>query len=65
VVGVVVAGRNSCVVVGVVAGEGFGYAVAEVVASEGFDPMELSVFAPDDREHRGCIIARRVLLTLC
>jgi hypothetical protein len=36
-----------------------------VVASEGFDPMELSVFAPDDREHRGCIIARRVLLTLC
>jgi hypothetical protein len=51
----------------VVAGEGFGYAVVEVVAGEGFryavvagegfDPSELPVFAPDDGEHRGCIVA--------
>jgi hypothetical protein len=46
-------------------GEGFGYAVAEVVASEGFDPMELPMFAPDDGEHRECIVARQALLDLC
>jgi hypothetical protein len=64
VVGVVVGGRIGCVVVGVEAGEGFGYAVAEVVASEGFDPTELLVFAPDDGERRGCIVARRALLAV-
>jgi hypothetical protein len=58
VAGVVVGGSNGCVVVGVVAGEGFGYAVVEVVAREGFDPTELPVFAPDDRERRGCIVVR-------
>jgi hypothetical protein len=61
VAGVVAGGRNGCAVVGVVAGEGFGYAV---VASEGFDPAELPVFAPDDRERRGCIVARRDSLAL-
>jgi hypothetical protein len=66
--GAIVGGRNGCAVVGVVAGEGFGYAVAEVVAGEGFDPTELPVFAPDDRERRGYIVARRLarsLLMLC
>jgi hypothetical protein len=62
--GVVVGGRNGCAMVRVT-GEGFGYAVVEVVVGEGFDPMELSVFAPDDGEHRGCIVARRALLALC
>jgi hypothetical protein len=55
---VVVGGRNGSEVVGVVAGEGFGYVVVEVVAGEGFDPTELPVFAPDDGECRGCIVAR-------
>jgi hypothetical protein len=35
-----------------------------MVAGEGFDPMELPVFAPDDEEHRGCIVAQRALLAL-
>jgi hypothetical protein len=65
VAGVVVGGRNGCVLVVVVANEGFGYAVVEVVDGEGFDSMELSVFAPEHEEHRGCIVARRALLTLC
>jgi hypothetical protein len=39
------------------AGEGFGYVLAEVMAGEGFDPTELPVFAPDDGERRGCIVA--------
>jgi hypothetical protein len=43
---------------GVVAGEGFDYVVVEVVAGEGFDPSELPVFASDDGEHRGCIVAQ-------
>jgi hypothetical protein len=64
VAGVVVGGRNGCAVVGVVADEGFGYAVVEVVAGVGFDPTELLVFAPDDGERQGCIIARRALLAL-
>jgi hypothetical protein len=71
VVRAVVGGRNGCVMVGVVAAEGFGYAVLEVVASEGFgyavvevvagdgfDPAELPVFALADRECRGCIVAQ-------
>jgi hypothetical protein len=63
--GAIVGGRNGCAVVGVVAGEGFCYAVAEVVAGEGFDPTELPVFAPDDRERQGYIVARRTSLVLC
>jgi hypothetical protein len=55
---VVVGGRNGCAVVGVVASEGFGYAVVEVVAGEGFDSAKLPVFAPDDRECCGCIVAQ-------
>jgi hypothetical protein len=51
--------------VGVVAGEGFGYTVVEVVAGEGFGPAELPVFAPANREQRGCIAARRASLALC
>jgi hypothetical protein len=65
VAGVVVGGRNGCAVVGVVDGEYFGYAVVEVVAGEGFDPTKLPVFAPNDGEHRGCIVAQRALLALC
>jgi hypothetical protein len=58
VAGVVVGGRNGCVVVGVEVGEGFGYAVVEVVAGDGFDPTELPVFTPDDGKHRECIVAQ-------
>jgi hypothetical protein len=64
VVGAVVGERNGCAVAGVVAGEGFGYVVVEVVAGEGFDLAELPVFAPDDGEYRGCIVARRASLAL-
>jgi hypothetical protein len=50
--GAVVGGRNGCVVV-------------EVLTDEGFDPAELPVFAPDDGERRGCIVAQRASLALC
>jgi hypothetical protein len=37
----------------------------EVVTGEGFDPTKLPVFAPNDGERRGCIVAQRDLLALC
>jgi hypothetical protein len=60
-VGVVVGGRNGCVVEMV--DEEFEYAAA-VVVGEGFDRAELRTFAPADGECRECIASLRASLGL-
>jgi hypothetical protein len=66
-VGVVIGGRNDCVVevVGVV-DERFGYAVVVVEAMDGgFDRAELHAYAPADKEYQECIVSPQALLAPC
>jgi hypothetical protein len=65
--GVVVGGRNVCVVeVMEVVDDGFGYAVVVMEAVHGgFDRAELQAYAPTDEQYLECIASLQASLAPC